>query len=82
MKIFDTYQEAEKHLWEVPWRVTPCTQKDCWCAGVGPVESIRSAGEIEEEHYVIHSGVITKEIAEYIVNLHNEKLKNESEITS
>lgn len=74
MKIFDTYQEAEKHLLEVPWRVTPCTQEDCWCAGVGPVESIRSEGEIEEEHYVVGTGVITKELAEYIVNLHNEKL--------
>lgn len=65
--------EVDSRLFKVKWKTTTCKQgESCWCRGISPVEEILDE---EEEPLIIEStGNITKEIAEYLVELHNNKI--------
>jgi len=68
-----TYKEAKEKALTVKWKTTVCAQgRKCWCRIIEPVNKI-IYDEIEE-YYVVGSGSIPKEEAEYLVKLHNEKL--------
>ena len=45
----------------IKWEVRPCHVEDCWCAAIFTVDDKEILGE----------GSIYKELAEYIVYLHN-----------
>jgi hypothetical protein len=72
-----THQEAKKKAFTVKWQIGTCSQgEECWCRTISPEEPITfKSGEIEEEYYIIGSGEINKETAEYIVKLHNQTIK-------
>lgn len=78
-----TYEHAQKELFNTEWRVVPCfVGNECWCRMVEPInhptyEVKNSQGEIEIEviDNIIGAGSINKEMADYIVGLHNEKIK-------
>ena len=74
-----TYNEARELSYKVPWVTKTCSQGEiCWCRIVVPKEPILfSNGEFEEEYYIIGSGAIAKDDAEYFVELHNSKLNED-----
>ncbi len=73
-----TYQEAEEKSFTVEWKLDTCSQgESCWCRVVKPVEPILYMdGEDQEEYWLVPSGYLDKRLAEYLVELHNEKLKS------
>lgn len=76
--LLNSFEEAEKYAMTVPWKTSPCeAQGDkCWCRIIEPKKPVwYKNGEIEEEYYVNGSGTLHKEIAEYIVKLHNFSLE-------
>lgn len=79
------YEEALQKSLSVPWKIDVCnTGEDCWCRVIMPVETIeythriKDSGEerIEEIDYIIPDGAVDKTTAEYIIEIHNEKVKN------
>lgn len=87
--IFENYESAHAHSLTVPWRLELCNSgESCWCRIIVPIEPIKykdqigdteSIGEID---YIIPDGSIDKETAEYFLELHNDKLKNNRVIKS
>jgi hypothetical protein len=81
-KIFENYDEAQKHSFSVPWKLSLCnTGASCWCRLILPTEKIlykNKVGDSEtvvEFDYIIPDGSIDRETAEYVVNLHNGWIK-------
>jgi hypothetical protein len=81
-KIFDNYDEAQKHSLTVPWKLDLCNVgENCWCRLILPAEKIlykNTVGEderIDEFEYIIPDGSIDKETAEYVVGLHNRSVE-------
>ena len=74
-----TYEQAGEKSFQVPWKLDLCSQGEiCWCRIVKPVEPILYMdGEYQEEYLLAPSGHLDKRLAEYLVELHNEKLKIE-----
>ena len=72
-----TYQEAKEKAFTVKWEIGTCSQgEECWCRTINPVEPILyKDGDIENEYYIIGSGELNKETAEYLVKLHNQNIK-------
>lgn len=74
-KIIMTYEEAQEKLLNVKWKIVECNTKNCWCRMIFPEEEISyNYTDIKEEVYVVGSGSLTKEIAEYIVYIHNKNI--------
>lgn len=73
-----TYEQAAEKSLQVPWKLDTCSQGEtCWCRVVKPVEPILYMdGEDQEEYWLVPSGQLDKRLAEYLVELHNEKLKS------
>lgn len=77
------YEEAQNKAFKVEWIAKECSSKDCWCRMLFPKEPIIYNHKInnhigmDEEFYIVGSGSINKEFAEYIVDLHNKSLKNQ-----
>lgn len=72
MKSKLTHKEAEEKMLTVEWKTTACGQDNCWCSIIEPKEPIIS--ENGEEHYIAPAGSLTKEVAEYLVELHNKRI--------
>lgn len=74
-----THEQAAEKSFQVPWKLDLCKQGEtCWCRIVKPVEPILYMdGEDQEEYWLVPSGQLDKRLAEYLVKLHNEKLKSE-----
>jgi hypothetical protein len=53
-----------------PWKVIDCHVKDCWCGVIVPENY---DDENSEDDYIVGAGQLTKEMAHYIVKLHNAK---------
>ena len=71
-----TYQEAYKKALEVEWKVEPCfSGENCWCRTIVPKEPINYDIDNIEEVYIVSSASVNKAMAEYIVELHNFKIK-------
>lgn len=74
------YKEAEKLAYQVEWKTTLChVGKECWCRCIEPKKKIKYKEDENDEDfrefYLIGDGSVNKELANYIVKLHNEKLK-------
>jgi hypothetical protein len=76
-----TYQEALSKALTVKWKVGTCSQGEkCWCRTVQPLEDIEdSDGNVI---FIVSDGSITKEHAEYLVKLQNEKIENDGKFSS
>ena len=75
-----TLEEAEKLAMTVKWKLGVCTQGEiCWCRTIEPITPIfffdTDGGK--EPYYIVQSGEMDKNLAEYFVKLHNEKIENE-----
>jgi hypothetical protein len=69
------YQEAIEKSFQVKWKVGTCSQGEkCWCRTIKPIEPIFYEDGGDAEYYVVGMGELSKETAEYFVELHNEKL--------
>ena len=80
-QIFDSYDEAQKYSFTVPWKLDLCNSGEtCWCRIILPTEKIiykNTVGDterIDEFEYIIPDGSIDKETAEYIIDLHNRSV--------
>lgn len=70
-----TFKEANDLSFQVKWKVSTCTSgESCWCRTVAPETPI--IYDDIEELFIIGMGTVHKEIAEYIVKLHNDNLNN------
>lgn len=72
-----TYEQAQEKSLTVPWKVVTCHQgESCWCRMIEPLEPIywQMENGDPEEYDLVGSGSIGKELAEYLVNLHNQTL--------
>lgn len=67
-----SYDEAFKKSLSVKWKTLECGSPNCWCLMVAPVETIPFGND--DEFYIATSGTLDREIAEYIVKLHNGKI--------
>jgi hypothetical protein len=75
------YEEAEKLAYTKKWKVSTCSSGEgCWCRIVEPEEKIEYTimhsddDSRTDEFYFIGSGSVDKDLAEYIVKLHNENI--------
>jgi len=71
------YEEAEKLALKTPWKVDTChVGESCWCRTIVPETPIEYfiVSEKTEEYYIIGSAAINEDMANYIVELHNQKL--------
>ena len=72
-----TYKEAQEKSLTVRWKVSFCPQgENCWCRIIEPEEKISDSDD--NEIYIVGSGEMSRIYAEYLVDLHNKNLKNES----
>jgi hypothetical protein len=86
-QIFNSYDEAHKHSLTVPWKLETCNVgESCWCRIILPTEKILykdkvgDTDRISEFEYIIPDGSIDKETAEYFLELHNDKLKENKRV--
>lgn len=71
------FDQAKEKALTLKWTTITCSQgEDCWCRGITPEIPIKYDSLFGEEEYydVVSTGNIDKELAEYIVNLHNKTL--------
>lgn len=67
-----TYTELFELVKDKPWKVTLCeTGAECWCRLVTPENPIYDG---DEPLNLISWGAVSKDVAEHLVNLHNESL--------
>ena len=73
------YKEAEQKAFTIKWEVGTCNQGErCWCRTIKPIEPILFEDGDSQEYCIVGSGELHKEIAEYFVQLHNEKINNQN----
>ena len=73
-----TYQEARELLFKTKWKTTLCkTGEECWCRIIKPIEPILFGNSSNKEEMTIcDAGSISKDFAEYFVELHNTRLRD------
>jgi hypothetical protein len=77
MKNNMTHEEAYNKALEVKWKVEPCFScEDCWCRIIMPSEPINYGPDNVEEVCIVSSASINKQMAEHIVNVHNQSINN------
>jgi hypothetical protein len=66
-----------KDILESKWRFQKCTAKDCWCGLIITNDKIDFGIDKEppEQYFVAHAACLDKDIAKYIIKLHNKNLK-------
>jgi len=74
------YKEAEQKAFTIKWQIGTCFQGErCWCRTIKPIEPILfDDGDVKDEYWIVGSGELHKEIAEYFVQLHNQKIDNQN----
>lgn len=77
-----TYEEAIQKSFTIKWKVETCHQgESCWCRTINTITPIffkHKEEWDEEEYYVVGSGELNKEMAEYFVKLHNKQILNQN----
>lgn len=69
-----TYDEAFDLSFKVKWRTGLCNSgKECWCRTIETQTNIKYDGN--NNFYIVGDGSLPKELANYIVKLHNRSLK-------
>jgi len=73
-----TYSEFFEIAKDKPWKVIPChAGTECWCRIITVEEFERPDNE---DSHISSWGSISKEFAEYLVELHNQNLKEPSNL--
>lgn len=71
-----THEEAYNKATKVKWKVELCfSGEECWCRIIVPDEPIKYGPDDVEEICIVSSASINKQMAEHIVNIHNEFIK-------
>jgi hypothetical protein len=73
-----TFEEAEQLSRTVKWKADVCSSGEiCWCRTIEPVEPILFFDEFGDKvpFYVVRAGDMHKDLAEYFVKLHNQKIE-------
>jgi hypothetical protein len=72
------FEEAEEKSLTVKWEIGTCSQGErCWCRTIKPIEPILfDDGDSQDEYWIVGSGELHKNIAEYFVELHNKNIEN------
>ena len=74
-----THEEAYNKALEVKWKVEICfSGEECWCRIIVPDEPINYGPDNVEKVEIIGSASINKQMAEHIVNIHNEFIKQQN----
>ena len=71
------YQQAKQESFKRKWVVGVCTQgENCWCRTIkcDPPLIFTDDGE-EMEYQIIQMGEVNKETVEYLIEIHNNSLK-------
>ena len=72
-----THEEAYNKALKVKWKVEPCfSGEECWCRLIVPDEPIKYSTDDIEEVCIVSSASINKQMAEHIVNIHNQYINN------
>jgi hypothetical protein len=70
------FEQAKELSFLVPWKTIKCSDENCWCRIIVPVEPIvwyhPDFPEIKNEIDIADAGDLDQQTAEYIVKLHNE----------
>ena len=73
------YEEAIELAYQVKWKTSTCGQgESCWCRSVEPESEmfyIENGTDFEQPFYIVGHGRISKEFAEYFVELHNRTIE-------
>ena len=72
-----SYEQAVDEGYLVPWKTIDCVfGSKCWCKEIVLVDPIKyiHIGQENEHKTIIDSAILDKKMAEYIVDLHNEKI--------
>lgn len=71
-----SYSQAISESFKRKWAIDTCSQgEDCWCRTIKTdPPTIFLDGDSVEEYYVVEMGSLNKEMVEYIVKLHNNKI--------
>lgn len=77
-----TYEEAQELSLIVKWKVSTCGQgEECWCRTIVPIEPILYSEyqmiDTGQEYTVVRPGELSKELAEYLVRLHNNNIDDD-----
>ena len=73
------FEEAEQIALTIKWQIGTCNQGErCWCRTIKPIEPILFDDGGQDEYWIVESGELHKNIAEYFVQLHNEKIVNQN----
>ena len=68
-----TYDEVVNKAFNKSWKIETCAMgEDCWCRMITTEEPL--IFDNDEVYFIAGSGKLSKEVAEYIVILHNERL--------
>ena len=79
------FNEAKEKVFKTKWKVATCNEGEkCWCRIIEPVETIEyynfigdyNVDSFNENFYIVPSACMDKQIAEYIVKLHNKNLED------
>lgn len=64
----------------IKWKIEECVDgKHCWCRLISPVVPYVDA-DGREWYNIVDSGAIRKDLAEYIVKIHNDRLDRENNV--
>ncbi len=76
------FEEAEQKALTIKWQIGTCNQGErCWCRTIKPIEPILfDDRDSQDEYWIVGTGELHKEIAEYFVQLHNEKTNQKQHI--
>ena len=70
-----TKEQIQKEAILLPWKVEDCfSGKECWCAVITTDPPIYYDDEQTDRYYILTAAAMDRDIAEYIVNLHNKTL--------
>lgn len=74
------YEEAKQKILNIPWKIGNCMLgEECWCRTILPTEPIIFSDKHGEDSIdeIISQGSLDKATAEYIIELHNDRLKKQ-----
>jgi len=68
------YEDAKLLSLKVEWKTSFCSQgESCWCRIIEPLEDIIL--DDGSKHYIVGSGSLGVMESEYLVKIHNERVK-------
>jgi hypothetical protein len=71
-----TQQEAVNESFNRKWKLGTCGQGEiCWCRTITCDPPLHIETDEKKEYFVSPGGYMDTRLAEYIVELHNEKIK-------